>query len=609
MNKKKTNYLVVILNIIATVSIYILYFSTDYLMSSIMTGKTGVKTYYNNFVINTLLNNIKLIMILIHSGIGIFNIICAIQNKKNIKLSFWQGTFGIYEIWTTVAILGFIDAYDIIVLGNMIISGMIIVILSIINIVLLKKNKSKPKIIQIILYIILIIITVLELLNIVSAYWNVVAIIMQMIYIHYQEKGIAESKSRKITNIILYYVLQSILSIGFFMIITYSLLISKINQINWENGLSKLYNDISALQGTTIKETYIPVENNYKYGFVNEKGQEKIACEYDRVSYFNKVKINNTVGYIALAKKDNKFYIISKSNDNITIDETLEKYLQTIDNNIYEGVTKDLNEDSKDRKGYMEAFEFLLRVFTQGKIELESQTFEQTNNSINLKKKDSKYYYSNENYSMQIEPIYDENEEYDDDYEYYDEGEEYDDDYEYYDESEEDEEDTYYLSAQITKYKVTIAKANGEIETSIVYLPGLDNEDATIDTFDNGYIEFENEEGTHVGWFDNNGNKTAIPNNYSIIDIKENKVSVQIFKKESENYDKNMKLQYAIIDTSGQTLLKTTALAVYDNIYLVMNENNKMVLMDKKLNVISKEYDKITTNRNIDIFTNFSSYQ
>ena len=228
MNKKTTNRLVVILNIIAIISIYVLYFSTDYLMSSIMSSKTGGKSIYNSFIIDIVVNNIQLIMALVHGGVGILNIICAIQNKENKKLCFWQSAFGIYEIWSAITIGVFLDDYYIIAWGNIIVSGIIPIILAIKNIICIRKNK--PKIIQIISYVIVIIIAILDILNILSAYWNIIAIVMQFIYIHGQEKHIVESSSRKIINIVLYYVLQLLLVVGFFLMIISSLLITKVNE-------------------------------------------------------------------------------------------------------------------------------------------------------------------------------------------------------------------------------------------------------------------------------------------------------------------------------------------------------------------------------------------
>ncbi len=591
MNKKRTNRIVAIFNIISVATFYIFAFSASYLMSSIMPGETGGKSIYNSFIIDTLLNNIQIILPLMYSGIGIINIICAIQNKKNKKICFWQLVFGIYYFWTGVGILILLTDMDedVIKWIDKIIFRIVPIILAIINLVFIKKHK--PKVIQVISYIAVIILSILSLLEIISTYWQIIAIVMQLIYIHFQDRNIEESKSRKIVNIILYYVLQLILSVGFLVIVLSSLLITKMNEIKWKNGLIELYNNITTLKGSTDKELYIPVEKNYKYGFINENGQEKISCQYDRVTYFNEIEINNSTYYIALVKKDNKFYIISKSNNSIELNGALEKYMQTIDNHLGESMTSMFNEEGNYRLAYIQSFEFFLQVFTRGEANLNQQTVKTNNtNSITLTKKNSKYYYSNKNYSMIIEPIYEETG--------------YDEDY--YDE----DENTYYLASNNTKYNVTITKSNGEQKSSIVYLPGLDEDDATLDIFTNGYIEFENEEQTRNGWYDSNGNQITIPNTYTIKDIKDNKVILQLDNTEDENYDENKKyeLHFLIIDMTGKTLLQTTAIDVYDNMYLVKNDNNKMILMDKDLNVISNEYDKIITTMQMDISANYSSY-
>lgn len=59
---------------------------------------------------------------------------------------------------------------------------------------------------------------------------------------------------------------------------------------------------------------------------------------------------------------------------------------------------------------------------------------------------------------------------------------------------------------------------------------------------------------------------------------------------------------------TGKILLQTNAIDVYDDMYLVKNENNKMVLLDKDLNVISNEYDKIISTMEIDLSGEHSSY-
>lgn len=607
MNKKRTNRLVAIFNIVAIIAFYVFVFSASYLTSSMMSGDNGGKCVYDSFIIDILLNNIQIILPLMNCGIGIINIICAIQNKENKKICFWQLVFGIYYLYTGLGIIiSFTDIdEDITDWISRIIFSIIPIILAIINFIKIKKNK--PKVIQVISYVGVIILAILHLIGIIGTYWNIVASIMQLIYIHFQDKYIEESKSRKVINIILYYILYAILSVGFFLIIIVSLLTVKINDEKWKSLLFELSNNISTINGATTKDMYIPVEKNYKFGFITENGKEKIPCEYDRVSYFNEIEINGRIYYVALAKKDNKFYIISKTNSNIEISGALYKYLTNIDNHLSPQTINMFNKDNDNnyRLAYLQSFEFLFQVFTKGEIQLTQQIIYKDNyatgKEVELVERNSKYTYKSTNYSMLIEPIYDESDEEND---YYDN---YNDDGYYYDE----EEDMYYISSYETKYKITVTKSTGEIQSGIVYLPGLDEDEATLETFTNGYIEFETEDKTRKGWYDDNGNQVSIPSSYEIKDIKDNKIILQADNNyDDEDYDENTKyeMNFIIIDMSGNTLLQTTALDIYDNMYLVKNNNKKMVLLDKDLKQISNEYDKIITTMQMDISANYSSY-
>lgn len=598
MNRKRTNRLVAILNIIAVASIYILAFSTSYLLSSMMSGENSGKSVYDSFIIDTLLNNIQIIMVLVYGGVGILNIICAIQNKEDKKICFWQLAFGFCEVWSAIntSLARIVDESDVIEWIDKILFGIIPIVLVIINFIRIKKNR--PKVIQIISYVGVIILAILNILDIIGAYWSIIAVLMQLIYIHFQDKYIEESKSRKIVNLILYYIIQVILVIFFLGMILVSLLITKVNDVKWKKSLSELYNNITTLQGAKTKELYIPVEKNYKYGFINEAGKEKISCEYDRVTYFNEIEIDNSTYYIAFAKKNDKFFIISKTNNSIEITGNLQKYLKSIDNHFTPQMLEMFNKDGDYRLAYLQSFEFFLQAFTRGEKKLTQQILEKSDNdnTITLNEKNSKYYYTNKNYSILIEPIYEDDNEMEADDQYY-----YDD---YYDE----DENTYYLASNNTKHKVTITKTNGEQETSIIYLTDFDEDDATLDTFTNGYIGFEDEENKRNGWIDENGNKITIPDTYIINDIKDNKVILQADSTEDYNSNEKPELYFIIIDMTGRTLLQTTALDVYDDMYLVKNNNKKMVLMDKDLNVISNEYDKIISTMQMDISPQYSSY-
>ena len=329
MNKKRTNFFVAILNTIAIISLYILYFTKDFLNKNIISGPEGIKSIYGSIIIDVIMGNIVLILILICSLIGVLNIICAIQNRKNKKISFWQLIFGIYEIF--MAILFSIDPIITDLKLNIIIGYAVIpIVLALINIILIKKNKPKP--IQIISYILAIIISILVILNSEIIYWDIICIIMQFIYIHFQEKNIQESKTRKIVNIILYYILQAIVVISFMAIIIVTIIISIVNYNKINSQVIEILNNMGNLTEITNEEPYMVVENNLKYGFINENGEEKIPCEYDGVSYFHSIDFNKQKYYLALAKKGNEYYIISKGNEQFNISNN--EYFRNISNYV-----------------------------------------------------------------------------------------------------------------------------------------------------------------------------------------------------------------------------------------------------------------------------------
>ncbi len=255
---------------------------------------------------------------------------------------------------------------------------------------------------------------------------------------------------------------------------------------------------------------------------------------------------------------------------------------------------KSFNEQEDYRNAYLQSFEFFFQSFIHGEIDLYQQTMNVLNkdNKITLQQRNDSYYYENENYTMLIEPIYDKTDKLD-----------AQDDIDFYDEEWEDRK----ILSTTTKCKITITKNNGEEESAIVCLPKIKqySDVCTLNTFSNGYIEFKDKENDCNGWFDENGNKTTISDDYFIKDDK-----IFLLVKNTENYDINAKIEnnFMIIDKNGNILLNTTALDIYDNRYLVKNSNNKMVLIDEQLNVISKEYDKIISTTQIDISPSFTSY-
>ena len=564
MNSKKTNRLVAILNIVTIILIAILLFLEE--SSNIMLTEEGLKSIYNSSITDILVNNLDIIITSLILIVGIFNIICGIQNRKNKKLFFWQIAFGVCMIITAIA-FRFEDYEEIIDYAKLVLYGIIPIIFAIKNLILIKKNS--PKVIQIISYVIAIIISLLYILGL-GTYWTIISIVMQLIYIHCQEKNIEETKARKIVNIILYWILELMLLIAIFVIAIISLCTTKINENKIEEPLNQLYNNIKSMRGAENSKLLIPVKKDNKYGFIDEDEEEKISCQYDRVSFFYEVEIDNSNYYVALAKNNDEFYLISKSNDNAVIEGDLKKYLQGIENNLESMVTNEYDLEGNYTDGYVYYFGIALKEFI-GIKKMSYQELENNNeNSITLIEEENydsyKYYYNNGNYSMEIEPIYD--------------------DYKYYN----------------VKCKVTITKISGEKEESTLYLPGFNDYEGSLYTFSNGYIEFENEEGTRRGWYDDDGNQVTIPIDFEIIDIKDNKAILQIFNVEDENFGAN----FIIIDMTGKTLLRSQIVDVYDDKYLIKNSNGKMVFVDSELREISNEYDKIISNREVDMFNGYN---
>ena len=81
MNSKKTNRLVAILNIVTIILIAILLFLEE--SSNIMLTEEGLKSIYNSSITDILVNNLDIIITSLILIVGIFNIICGIQNRKN----------------------------------------------------------------------------------------------------------------------------------------------------------------------------------------------------------------------------------------------------------------------------------------------------------------------------------------------------------------------------------------------------------------------------------------------------------------------------------------------------------------------------------------------
>lgn len=437
MNSKKTNYIVTILNVIAIVIPFLFNFIDDIFIENCVITTEGLRYMYDDSIVDFFLNNINTIFIIFLTGLGILNIICAIQNKSYKKLSFWQIAFGIYAISEAVV---FATNDNVDEWLEIILYGIVPIIFAIRNLILIRKNC--PKRIEIISYILVIIFSMLHLLVFETTYWNIVIVILQFIYVHIQEKNIEESKSRKIINIILYYILQSIVIIGLLFLIIYFLISAKINDNMLNKEFIQLNNELSTMQGIYDKTILVPVEKDKKYGYINENGKEIISCQYDGVSYFHEVKFNNHTYYMALVKKNNNYYIITKNNTPIKITGIFETCIKSI-KEATSSMIKFANEDGNYGNLNVQYFSFPFQgILSHEEWKCEAQTIERIEfNEINLNEQDSIYYYNSNNFSMTIETVNKDTESFD------------------------------YNSDD--KYKVTITKRNGEKYSNIEYLPRI----------------------------------------------------------------------------------------------------------------------------------------
>ena len=529
MNRKKTNYIIAILNILYLILLIILQFTLKEISNYIMWGGNSVKSIFNISIIDFIFNYSKILIIILYSALGILNIIAGIQNKGNRKLCFWQISFGISQIWTIIVNLIIKDT-DFLIISSCYIPALF----AIINLILIKRNK--PNVIRIISYIVIIVLSVLYMFEIIEIYWMPIMVIMQLIYIHYQDNNIVESKKRKILNICLYYVIQAALVLGLLILIIFALILNKINQNKYEQQLLDLSKSICSLQHNMNSNKFIPVEKNNKYGYINETGQEIIPCEYDLVSNFICGKINGKECSIAIAKKYDSYYIISKSNQQIDITNNI--YLKNMFEYFYECTNSNIY--------YMTSITtVILPSLFDDTMNLTMDTYNfMLSKSIDLKEKNSQLYYDFPNYTITFKEL--------------------------------DNNDKYY---------VTIKKKNSEENKYTLYID-INTFSNTLYIYNDNCIGFKSADEKTVGWFDEYGNKKEISSDYEIVDIINNKIVLLKYT------DFNTK--YYIINENGTILKETDFLYILDNGYfLIQTENNKFTLYDSNMTQIANEYDYI----------------
>ncbi len=564
MNNKKTNYLVLILTIIITILAFILDNSKYGLLESSMVCTMGSSaiSIYGNSIAEFVFQYSRPFIISILVFVGILNLICAWQNKKNKKLSFWFLAFGITTIFLIID-SGKSDIMDIIRYIKRFVFIIIPLVFAIKNIILERKNNPKP--IQVISYITIILISLLFIFDILpfnlDVFWEIIIVIMLFIHIHLQENDIVESTSKKIVNILLYYFLQLVICIGILILILLAFLPTFFNNKEYATQLSELYDNIQNSSNFSNNESLILVKNNNKYGYINVNGQEVIPCEYDNISKFYMTHSNF---YIALGKKNNEYYILSRDNHTIHIEN--KKYIQTMDNILTSALKKLPYTNYND----IEAFSNVLYCFmSQARFSPNfEQQYDEEDHHIDLSENDTGKYFINSNFSIYLETF----------------------DLDY-DEHNIPNEEFNLVSSEIEKlFNVSVTQfKNGLVSTnSKEYLPGYFG--SSIITFSDGSIEFESIDKKTHGWYDSTGRKFSIPIEYDIIDVQ----GYILFLQKDD--------VYYILNLTNNSIINVQNLIVTNSTYAYKNKNEKMVLYDKDLNVISNEYDEIISSPHVNTY-------
>lgn len=323
--------------------------------------------------------------------------------------------------------------------------------------------------------------------------------------------------------------------------------------------------DITQFDSFIDNDRYIPVLHNNRYGFINEKGEEKINCEYERVSVFYKISLKNKDYQVALIKKDEKYGLITKDNQNMFFDQDLNEELNQLYNRI---ANTRLNENTVPIEEFSSMMMFIMEACN---YDYESERVSNSRNEqieIELEQdENNNYLYNDSNYSIKIE---------------------------------ENDINNEYNWDQYIPTTVSIIK-NDEEKSSKEYIPFHNATSPYITLYDDGYIPFCNLDELIQGWYDKEGNRKGFKGKFEILNIRKD---ILILK----NYDNENDMNNIIfIDSNNNILLQAKEVEILDNGYLIKNDNEKIIKIDDNLEIISKEYDKIIYSVQLELSNKLTS--
>ena len=582
---KKENIKIAIFNLLVVLSIFTVIFGKNFLFSGLFKKNDGgLESCYGSKIIPFFFEKSNIIVIIAFFVLGIFNIIFCTKNR-NRKIFFWMISFALLQIYSGIRLsylyIKYSNFYDLIFFNhniftyfNLLFLNLIPVIIIIINI----KNKDKRKIINIFLYIIIFIVIIIGMLNFSPVLWELICwelicIIMQLKFAVTQDELIDNNDNKNGFN---YYILFFyVLSFIFIITVLYSMFYTKINKTFFNFLVKKIFDEISNLDDVTVNDIYIPVENNSKYGFIDEQGNEVISCKYDRVSYFFNAQINNKKCYFALVKKDNDYFIISKNEDNIHIDDTfLQRFFYLIENDEKEVIKEAVKQDAIGAETitkFSTSSQEVYEMFGNSHIGISIQEIDDLDckDEVELEKKGNKLYYKNTNYTLVLQQL------------------------------NGDEIENLGISYENNIFNVTLIYPDGNKISNIEIIPSYSesHEKYILTLYDKQLLQFKNINEEIYGYYDENGNRVLIGKDYSILAAYNNYILLS-------NYNNKQELDYILIDKNGDILIESEVIGLFNNFILCKNDG-KMVLYDYSFNNVLNKYDNIIIHTNSTIYFDY----
>lgn len=297
-----------------------------------------------------------------------------------------------------------------------------------------------------------------------------------------------------------------------------------------ENALSYKKDYFKYITELEIDDVYINVKKNGKYGYLNQNGDTVIDFKYDYASPFINITMYNKEFQIALVCEDGFSKIIMKNERQVM------SYKSEISNENYNAKMQELTDLYKD-------------TFGQGgnmQIEIEKKT-------DNMKRA-LKYDESSTEYTYR----YDYNDEYD------------------------------IIVTQSNlglgdKYELA-KKDNLNIKIAL-NCPNIDYDEDSVYLYSNSTIPYFDVLNKEQGWFTTYGKKNTMSGKAQILDFIDDKILIR-------NYNNNT---IYFIDSDGNMISDSyKKIYISDDKYIVKNNNDKYMIIDKEFNkIFEEEFDVI----------------